>query len=39
MTVQQVADSWAPYLTMAESIKIACLSYTTDVAKLSCCAS
>ena len=38
MTVQQVADSWAPYLTMAEAIKIACQSYTTDVAKLSCCA-
>jgi mercuric reductase len=39
MTVQQVADSWAPYLTMAESIKIACQSYTTDVSRLSCCAS
>jgi mercuric reductase len=39
MTVQQVANSWAPYLTMAEGIKIACQSFTTDVSKLSCCAS
>ncbi|WP_067975952.1 mercury(II) reductase [Mycolicibacter icosiumassiliensis] len=39
MTVQQVANSWAPYLTMAEAIKIACQSYTTDISKLSCCAS
>ncbi len=30
---------WAPYLTMAEAIKIACQSYTTDISKLSCCAS
>lgn len=39
MTVTQVAHAWAPYLTMAEGIKIACQSYTTDVRKLSCCAS
>jgi mercuric reductase len=39
MTVQQVARAWAPYLTMAEGIKLACQAYTTDVAKLSCCAS
>lgn len=39
MTVNQVANSWAPYLTMAEAIKIACQSFVTDVAKLSCCAS
>jgi mercuric reductase len=39
MTVQQVATSWAPYLTMAEAIKIACQSFSTDIAKLSCCAS
>ncbi|HEU4361523.1 MAG TPA: mercuric reductase, partial [Mycobacterium sp.] len=38
MTVRQVADSWAPYLTMAEAIKLACQSYRTDVSKLSCCA-
>jgi mercuric reductase len=39
LTVQQVAHAWAPYLTMAEGIKIACQSFTTDVARLSCCAS
>lgn len=38
MTVQQVANTWAPYLTMAEGIKIACQAYTTDVSRLSCCA-
>lgn len=39
MTVDQVAHLWAPYLTMAEGIKIACQSFTTDVSILSCCAS
>jgi len=39
MTVDQVAHQWAPYLTMAEGIKIACQSFTTDVSQLSCCAS
>ncbi|MDA8438644.1 MAG: mercury(II) reductase [Propionibacterium sp.] len=38
-TVDQVARQWAPYLTMAEGIKIACQSFTTDVSQLSCCAS
>lgn len=38
MTVTQVAGLWAPYLTMAEGIKIAAQSYTTDPARLSCCA-
>lgn len=38
MTVDQVAHAWAPYLTMAEGIKVACQSFTTDVSKLSCCA-
>lgn len=38
MTVDQVARQWAPYLTMAEGIKIACQSFTTDVSQLSCCA-
>ncbi|WP_104062053.1 mercury(II) reductase [Arthrobacter sp. 4R501] len=39
MTVDQVANLRSPYLTMAEGIKIAAQSYTTDVSKLSCCAS
>ena len=38
MTVDQVATMWSPYLTMAEGLKIACQSYSTDVSKLSCCA-
>lgn len=38
MTVDQVANLWSPYLTMAEGIKLACQSFTTDVSKLSCCA-
>jgi mercuric reductase len=39
MTVNQVANLWSPYLTMAEGIKIAAQSFSTDVSKLSCCAS
>ena len=37
-TVQQLADSWGPYLTMGEGLKLVAQSYTRDVAKLSCCA-
>lgn len=39
MTIDQIAYSWAPYLTMTEGLKIAAQSFTTDVSKLSCCAS
>jgi mercuric reductase len=38
MTVQQMADTWSPYLTMAEGLKLAAQTFTRDVAKLSCCA-
>jgi mercuric reductase len=38
MTTDQLAATWAPYLTMAEGIKLAAQSFRTDVAKLSCCA-
>ena len=38
MTVEQVTNTWAPYLTMAEALKLAAQTYTTDVAHLSCCA-
>ncbi|WP_258802331.1 mercury(II) reductase [Pseudarthrobacter sp. NS4] len=38
MTVDQVANLWSPYLTMAEGIKIAAQSYATDISRLSCCA-
>jgi mercuric reductase len=38
MTVQQLADGWAPYLTMAEGLRLAAQTFTRDVARLSCCA-
>jgi mercuric reductase len=37
-TYAEVAAMWAPYLTMAEGIKLACQSFTTDPSNLSCCA-
>ena len=37
-TIAEVADAWAPYLTMAEGIRIVAKAFTTDVSKLSCCA-
>ena len=38
MTVDQLAHTWVPYLTMAEALKLAAQTFTVDVAKLSCCA-
>lgn len=38
MSVRQLADAWCPYLTMAESLKLAAQAFTVDVSKLSCCA-
>jgi mercuric reductase len=38
LTVQDLADTWAPYLTMSEGIKLAAQSFGRDVSKLSCCA-
>ncbi|MGC8465780.1 MAG: mercury(II) reductase [Acidimicrobiales bacterium] len=38
MTVDQLATTWTPYLTMAEGLKLAAQSFKTDIAKLSCCA-
>ncbi len=38
-TVERLVDSWAPYLTNAEAIKLVAQSFTRDVAELSCCAS
>jgi mercuric reductase len=37
-TVAQLAHRWAPYLTMAEGLRIAAQSFTEDVSLLSCCA-
>ncbi len=38
MTTTQMAGTWAPYLTMAEALKLAAQTFTSDVSKLSCCA-
>lgn len=38
LTVDDLADTWAPYLTMSESLKLAAQSFRGDVKKLSCCA-
>lgn len=38
MTVDRVARTWSPYLTFAESFKLAAQTFTRDVSKLSCCA-
>lgn len=38
MTVQDLANAWCPYLTMAEGLKLAAQTFRRDVKKLSCCA-
>ncbi|MFS0644540.1 mercury(II) reductase [Siminovitchia sp. 179-K 8D1 HS] len=38
LTVEDLKDSFAPYLTMAEGLKLASLTFDKDVSKLSCCA-
>ncbi len=38
LTVQDLANTWAPYLTIAEGLKLTAQTFTTDVDKLSCCA-
>ena len=38
LTVDDVATTWAPYLTMSEGFKLAAQIFTRDVSKLSCCA-
>lgn len=38
MTVRDLADTWAPYLTMSEGLRLAAQAFDRDVAKLSCCA-
>jgi mercuric reductase len=38
MTVEQLANQWCPYLTVAETLKLAAQTFTRDVSKLSCCA-
>jgi mercuric reductase len=38
ITVQELAETFHPYLTMSEGLKIAAITFTKDVAELSCCA-
>jgi mercuric reductase len=38
MTVQDLAGTWAPYLTISEALRLAAQSFSRDVTKLSCCA-
>lgn len=38
MTIDELTETWAPYLTMAEGLKLAAQTFGRDVAKLSCCA-
>ena len=38
LTVSDLADGFAPYLTMSEGLKLAAQTFGRDVSKLSCCA-
>jgi len=38
LTVKDLTDTFAPYLTMSEALKLAAQSFERDVSKLSCCA-
>ncbi|MGH7502440.1 MAG: hypothetical protein ACREL7_11870 [Longimicrobiales bacterium] len=38
LTIDDVASSLRPYLTLSEGIKLAAQSFDKDVARLSCCA-
>ncbi|QQE78471.1 mercury(II) reductase [Alicyclobacillus sp. SO9] len=38
LTIEDLRSTLAPYLTMAEGVKLAALTFDKDVSKLSCCA-
>jgi len=38
LTVEDIKETLAPYLTMSEGLKLAALTFDKDVSKLSCCA-
>ncbi len=38
LTIEDLRSTFAPYLTMAEGLKLATLTFDKDVSKLSCCA-
>ncbi len=39
LSIEDLASTWAPYLTMNEGLKLAAQSFTTNIEELSCCAS
>lgn len=39
ITIKELADSFYPYLTLGEGVKLAAIAFGKDVTKLSCCAS
>jgi mercuric reductase len=39
ITVKDLTESFYPYLTLGEGIKLAAITFGKDVSKLSCCAS
>jgi len=38
LSIQDITETFHPYLTMVEGLKLAALTFNRDVAKLSCCA-
>ena len=38
MTIEDMASTWAPYLTNAEALRLAARSFDHDIGRLSCCA-
>ncbi len=38
LTLDQITETWAPYLTMSEGFKLAAQTFDREVAHLSCCA-
>ena len=36
--ITDLAEAWALYLTMSESLRLAARAFTRDVSRLSCCA-
>lgn len=37
LTVNDLATTWVPYLTMSEALRLVAQSFTTPVDQLSCC--
>lgn len=38
LTVDDLANAWAPYLTMSEGLKLASQAFTRELSRVSCCA-